>query len=103
MAEGISGSTPSTRSTDFGNDRSFLLSLCEAGQQSVTITGVYKKNVQLMFMHANTAIRHLEDVATASAACDKTIEWSVRYLVDKAAEMQPTHSHLEHPRTTIQP
>ena len=97
MAEGIAGSTPPTQSSDSGKDRSFLMSLCEAGQQSVTVTGVYKKNVELMFMHANSAIRHLEEVVTAPAACDKAIKWSVRYLVEKSAETQPPNSHPQHP------
>ena len=97
VAEGIAGSTPSTQSSDCGKDRSFLMTLCEAGQQSVTITGVYKKNVELMFLHANSAIRYLEQVVTAPAVGDKTIVWSVRYLVDKATEIQPPNSHPEHP------
>ena len=103
VAEGITGSTSSTHTTDGGNDRSFLMSLCEAGQQSVIITGVYKKNVELMFMHANSAICYLEEVVTAPAVCDNTIEWSVRYLVDKDAAIQPTNAHPEQPTTNPKP
>lgn len=99
MAEGIAGSTPSTQDNTGGNDKSFLMSLCEAGQQSVTITGVYKRNVDLMFMHSNTTIQHLEDVVLAPALCDKTIKWSVRFLVDKGVERVPLQSHPEHPTT----
>lgn len=97
MAEGIAGSTPPTHNTESGHDRSFLQSLCEGGQQSVTITGCYKKNVLLMFLHANPAIRLLEDVVTAPAACDKSIRWSPRYLVDKAAGRQALHSQPAQP------
>ena len=88
VAEGIAGGTISTQTPGSGNDRSYLMSLCEAGQQSVMVTGVYKKNVELMFLHANTAVRYLEDVVTAQVACDKTIEWSALYVVDKAAVIQ---------------
>lgn len=91
------------QSVDSGNDRSFLMSLCEAGQQSVTVTGVYKKNVELMFMHANSAIRYLEEAVTATAACDKTIKWSVTYLVDKVADIQPLNSHVQHPTANKHP
>jgi hypothetical protein len=97
VAEGIAGSTPPTHNTSGAHDRSFLMSLCEGGQQSVTITGCYKRNVLLMFLHANPAIRLLEDVVTASAASDKSIRWSPRYLVDKAAGRQPLHSQPAQP------
>lgn len=90
---------PSMQDNTGGNDESLLMSLCEAGQQSVTITGVYKRNVDLMFMHSNTTIQHLEDVVLAPALCDKTIKWSVRFLVDKGVERVPLQSHPEHPTT----
>lgn len=93
MAEGIAGITASTHNNASGNDRSFLMSLCEAGRQSVTVTGVYKKNVELMFVHANSSVRYLEEVVTATSASDKTIEWSARYLVEKAADSQPSTYH----------
>ena len=89
VAEGIAGSTPPTHNPEGGDDRSYLQKLCEGDQQSVTITGCYKKNVLLMFLHANPTIRLLEDVVTAPAGCDKSIMWSPRYLVDKAAGRQP--------------
>ena len=96
MAEGIAGSTPPTHGTESGNDRSFLMSLCEAGQQYVTVTEVHKKNVELMFMHGNSAIRYLDEVVNATAAVDKTIKWSVTYLVDKAEERERLNSHPDH-------
>lgn len=99
MAEGIVGSTPSTHDNTSGNDQSFLKYLCEQAQQSVTITGVYKKHVDLMSKHSNTTIQHLEDVVLAPALCDKTIKWSVRFLVDKGVERVPLQSHPEHPTT----
>lgn len=75
------------------------MSLCEAGEQFVTVTGVYKKSVGLMFLHENPAIRHLEEVVLAPAASDKTIKWSVRFLVEKGEERQRTTTHTEHPTT----
>jgi hypothetical protein len=71
------------------------MSLSEAGEQSVTITGCYKKSVNLMFTHANPMIRHVDDVVLAPAASDKTIKWSVRHLVDKAEASQPPNSRPE--------
>ena len=103
MAEGIAGCTPGTCAPDSGGDRSYLRALCESGQQFVTVTGVYKKNVELMFMHGNPSIRYLEDVATASDACDRTIRWSLTYLVDKADDIQTLHSQPEHMPSTVQP
>lgn len=104
MAEGIAGSTPSTAELESGNiDMSFLSKLCEAGHQSVTVTGVYKKNVSLMFPHANSMIRHLEDVVLAGPLCGKEIKWSARFLVDKAAERMPLQPHPEHPTTKRPP
>jgi hypothetical protein len=99
VAEGIAGSLPGTLEAQGSNDRSFLLSLSEAGDQTVTVTGCYKKNIMLMCEHANTAIRYLEDVVTATAACDKTVKWNVRYVVEKAAELQPANLHLEQSST----
>lgn len=103
VAEGIAGSTPPMHDTESGSDRSFLMSLCEAGQQFVTVTGVYKKNVELMFMHGNSLIRYLEDVVTAPVACDKTIKWSMRYLVEKADEVQALQSLPAHLPSMTQP
>ena len=88
MAEGIAGSAPPTYDPATGNDRSYLKSLCEAGQQYVTVTRVHKKNVQLMFGHECSWIRNLDEVVTAPDEHDRTVRWSVRYLVDKAAETQ---------------
>ena len=99
VAEGIAGSTPPRHDTESGSDPSFLMSLCEAGQQYVTVTEVHKKNVELMFVHGNSAIRNLDDVATASAACDKIIRWSATYLVDKAEERERLNSHPEYPQS----
>lgn len=73
------------------------MSLCEAGQQYVTVTEVHKKNVDLMFMHGNSAIRNLDEAVTARNACDKAIRWSVTYLVDKAEERARSSSHPEYP------
>lgn len=84
MAEGIAGSAPPTTTTDSGSERTYLMSLCEAGQQYVTVTKIHKKSVDLMFMHANSQIRCLDEVIAASDVCDRTVMWSVRYLVDKA-------------------
>lgn len=103
MAEGIAGNTPASNDQQIGIDRSFLMSLCEAGQQFVTVTGVYKKNVELMFLHTNPTIRCLEEVATAPDVCDKTIKWSVRYLVEKGDERQPIQSDSDCLPTQEQP
>ena len=89
MAEGTAGSAPPQHDTDSGTERSYLMSLCEAGQQYVTVTKIHKKNVELMFMHTNPGIRYLEEVLAAPAMCDRTVRWSVRYLVDKADLPQP--------------
>ena len=82
MAEGIVGSAPSTY------DQSYLMSLCEAGQQYVTATRVHKKNVELMFGQGNSGIRNLDEVVTTPDVCDRTVRWFARYLVDKADETQ---------------
>lgn len=100
VAEGIAGSTPPQQDTANGNERSFLMALCEGGDQYVMVTGAYKKSVKVMFPHANTAIRHLEDAVLAPAVSDKTIKWSARYLVDKAAEIQTSNPHHERPTTS---
>lgn len=89
VAEGIAGSAPPAVDTESGNERSYLMSLCEAGQQYVTITRVHKKNVELMFMHGSPEIRNLDDVLVAPALCDRMVRWSVRYLVDKLKVTQP--------------
>ena len=65
-----------------------MMSLCEAGQQFVTVTKVHKKSVELMFTHTNPEIRYLEEVLAAPAACDRRVRWSIRYLVDKADTTQ---------------
>ena len=88
MAEGIVGSAPPAVDTDSGTERSYLMSLCEAGQQYVTVTKVHKKSVELMFMHGNPDIRNLDDVLGAAAVCDRTVRWSVRYLVEKSNTTQ---------------
>lgn len=62
------------------------MSLCEAGQQNVTVTSVFKKSVELMFVHGNSGIRYLDEVAIAPDATDRTVRWSVRYLVHKVEE-----------------
>ena len=102
MAEGIAGSTPPPHDAAVGTERSFLMSLCEAGQQLVMITGVYKKNVELMFMHGNSAIRYLEEVVTAPDASDKMIKWSVRYLVEKGDDRQTLRTDTEYMLTKDQ-
>lgn len=103
VAEGIAGGTPSSHDNENGNDRSFLASLCDAGEQRVTVTGAYKKSVNLMFPPANTAIRFLDDVVTAPVLSEKTIKWSVRFLVDKATVTQPLTSHVDRPATKKNP
>lgn len=89
MAEGIAGSAPPTYDTESGDDRSYLMSLCEAGQQYVTVTKVHKKSVGLMFIHGNPSIRYLDEVVAAPVLCDRTVRWSVRYLVVKAEVTNP--------------
>ena len=84
MAEGIAGRAPPCT----GNDQSYLRKLCEVGQQYVTVTMVHKKNVELMFEHDNSKIHNLDEVVASPAAFDRTVLWSVRYLVDKAEETQ---------------
>jgi hypothetical protein len=59
------------------------MSLCEGGQQYVTVTKVHKKSEELMLPHRNPDIRNLDEVLAAPAACDKTVRWILRYLVDK--------------------
>lgn len=89
VAEGIAGSAPPAVDTMSGNERSYLMTLCEAGQQYVSVTKVHKKSVELMFMHANPYIRNLDEVIVAPVLCDRTVRWSARYLVDKATISQP--------------
>lgn len=88
VAEGIAGSAPPTHDPETWDDRSYLMSLCEAGQQYVAITRVHKKNVELMFGHRNPAIRTLDEAVTAPTVCDRTVRWSVRWLVDKASQTE---------------
>lgn len=59
------------------------MSLCEAGQQNVTVTNVFKKSVELMSTHPTSGVRYLDEVVTAPVAADRTVLWSVRYLVHK--------------------
>lgn len=87
VADGIVGREPPSQSTINGNDRSFLMSLCEAGQQNVTVTNVFKKSVELMSTHPNSGIRYLDEVVIAPVAADRTVLWSVRYLVHKVEKM----------------
>ena len=88
MAEGIAGSAPPAYDPDTGNDRSYLGTLCEEGQQYVTVTRVFKKNVGLMSEHGSSWIRNLDEAVTAPDAFDRMVRWSVRFLVDKAGETQ---------------
>jgi hypothetical protein len=53
VAEGIAGSAPPDVDKESGNERSYLMTLCEAGEQYVTITKVHMRNAVLMFLHAN--------------------------------------------------
>lgn len=85
MAEGIAGSAPPTHDPKTGIDRSYLETLCKGGHQFVTVTRVHKKNVELMFKHGNPAISNLDEAVTAPDVCDRTVMWSVRFLVDKAS------------------
>jgi hypothetical protein len=97
VAEGIAGGVIPADDIQSGKDRSYLMSLCEAGHQAVTVTGAYKKSVNLMFEHANSMIRYLDDVVTAAAKCDNTIKWSNRFLVEKAEARVALNPHQEHP------
>lgn len=89
MAEGIAGTAPPDVDKESGNERSYLMTLSEAGEQYVTITKVHRRSAVLMFLHANPEFRNLDDVVDAPAVCDKTVKWSVRYLVDKCTPTQP--------------
>jgi hypothetical protein len=84
VAEGIAGCPPLSQEKPSGNAGSFLNSLREAGQQYVVITNVIKKNQVLMFEHRNAAFRYLQEAHASTAVCDRTVRWSVTYLVDKA-------------------
>lgn len=85
VGEGIAGSAPPTVDTERGKEPSYLLSLCEAGQQYVTLTKVRRKGGELMFDHANPYIRNLDEALAAPVLCDRTVRWSTRYLVEKAS------------------
>lgn len=86
VAEGIAGSTPAPHNTESSTNRSYLSALCDDGQQSVKVTRVYKKNVQLMYPSENAQIRFLEEAVTPPAPSETSVKWSIRYLVDKAKE-----------------
>lgn len=88
VAEGIAGMAPHSHDTESGNNRSFLMSLCENGQQYVKVTKVFKKNVALMFMQPDPNIRYLDEVVTPPAPSDTMVKWSVTYLVDKNQEAE---------------
>jgi hypothetical protein len=62
-----------------------LNSLREAGQQYVTVTKVHRKDQVLMYLHTNPLIRRMDEALAANAVCDRTVRWSARYLIDKAA------------------
>lgn len=83
VAEGIAGSEPTTHVPDSRADRSFLMTLCEGGLQSVKVTKVYKKHVLLMFTEDNPTLQYLDQAVTPPAPNDTTVKWSVRYLVEK--------------------
>lgn len=88
VAEGIAGGAPPTYDPVTGNDCSYMMKLCEEGQQYVTVTRVHKKKVELMFKHVNSKIRNLDEVVAAPDVCDRMVRWSVRFLVDKAVVTQ---------------
>lgn len=71
--------------TESGNERSYLMAMCEAGQQYVKLTKVHRKGGEMMFDHANPYIRNLDEAVAAPVLCDRTVRWSTRYLVDKAS------------------
>lgn len=83
VAEGIAGGAPPSLDKDSGNNRSYLMALCEGGLQYVKITGILKKNVELMFVDDNSNFRYLDNVVTPPAPSETMVRWSVRYLADK--------------------
>lgn len=83
MAEGIAGSASPSVDNETGNNRSFLMALCEGGLQYVKVTKIFKKNVLLMFPHENSHFRYLDNVVTPPAPSDTVVRWSVRYLYEK--------------------
>lgn len=86
VAEGIAGNAPEAHVPAACEDRSYLMSLCEGGLQTVKVTRVYKKNVLLMFTEDNPTLQYLDQVVTPPAPPDTNVKWSVRYLVGKAED-----------------
>lgn len=87
VAEGIAGRAPIQLDPESPIDDSYMKMLFEDGTQHVTVTGVYKKNVELMYVDRTSNKRFLDDVLTPPAAPGTTAIWCVRYLVPKEDEM----------------
>ena len=87
VAEGIAGRVPSQLDPESPIDNSYMKLLYEDGLQNVTVTRVFKRNVELMYPDRTSPIRFLDDVLIPPAPPDTTAKWCVRYLVPKEEKM----------------
>ena len=83
VAEGIAGGAPSRHKAGDGSGLTFLEELCEDGQQMVTVTKIYKKNTELMYIEDDTISKYLDDYVTPPAHPDTIVRWKSRYLAEK--------------------
>lgn len=83
VAEGIAGSAPPSSSSGLSICRSLLMELCEEGQQTVKVTKLYKKKMDLMFPHRMLPSMCLDDYVVPPAPSDTVLTWSSMYLVEK--------------------
>ena len=87
VAEGIAGRAPSQLDPESPIDDTYMKTLFEDGLQNVTVTRVFKRNVELMYAERTSPQRFLDDVVTPPAKPGTTTKWSVRFLVPKEDEM----------------
>ena len=83
VAEGIAGRAPTQHDPGRHIDNTYMKTLWEDGLQNVTVTRVYKKKVDLMYVDRTSARRFLDDMLIPPAPPGTMAKWSVRFLVPK--------------------
>lgn len=83
VAEGIAGRAPSQHDPESLIDDTYMKTLFEDGLQDVTVTRVFKRKVDLMYVDATSKRRFLDDMVAPPAPVGTKALWSVRFLVPK--------------------
>lgn len=79
----MAGGPPKADIPEGGAARSFLMRLCEDGQQMVNVTKMYKKNVAVMYPDMDAGLQYLDQYASPDIASNTHVTWKTRYLVEK--------------------